>query len=60
MNVIFTNHAEYQLKERKVDKIWVKEVIGFPDITKKVGNKFYVVKKLNGITLKVIYVKVIV
>ena len=57
MDVVFTNHAEYQLKERKADDVWVKETIKSPDIIKQVGNKFYVVKKLNGKTLKVVYVK---
>ena len=57
MEVIFTNHARYQLKERKVDYIWVEETIKSPDITKKVDNKFYVIRKLNGRTLKVVYVK---
>ena len=40
-----------------IEKIWVEETIKSPDITKKVDNKFYVIKKLNGRTLKVVYVK---
>lgn len=53
----YTLHAEEQIIERKIEKVWVEETIKFPDITKRDGSKFYVTKKLNGKTLKVVYVK---
>ncbi len=57
MDMYYTRHAEYQIKERKIEKVWIEETIKAPDKTEKEGNKFYVVKKLNGRTLKVVYVK---
>ncbi len=57
MNIHYTSHAEYQLKERKVERVWIEETIKSPDETKRAGNKYYVVKKINGKTLKVVYVK---
>ena len=57
MQIIFTAHAKIQMKERKVTQTWVEETIKFPDNTERGGNKFYVTKKLNGKTLRVVYVK---
>ena len=57
MHIIYTLHAEERIKERKIIKIWVQETIESPDILKQEGNKFYAVKKLNGKTLKVIFLK---
>lgn len=57
MDIFYTNHAEMQINERKIQKVWVEETIKRPDLTKNLGNKFYVTKKLNGKTLKVVYVK---
>ena len=57
MEIKYTLHAEEQIKERKILKVWVEETIKSPDKTKSAGHKFYIIKKLNGKTLKVIYVK---
>ena len=57
MDVVYTRHAKYQIKERKVDRIWIEETIKWPDIMKHVGAKYYAAKKLNGKVLKVVYVK---
>ena len=57
MDIYYTNHAEIQINERKIQKAWVEETIKRPDIIKNLDNKFYVTKKLNGKTLKVVYVK---
>ncbi len=57
MNVKYTNHAEYQLKERKIERVWVEETIKSPDKITRDGKKNYAIKKLNGYTLKVVYVK---
>lgn len=57
MNVIYTLHAEEQIRERKILKVWVEEAIKSPDVARHIGHKFYATKKLNGNTIKVIYVK---
>ena len=57
MDIIYTLHAKEQIKERKILKIWIEETIKSPDTTKCRDNKYYVIKKLNGRTLKVVYVK---
>ena len=57
MEIIYTFHAEEQLKERKILKIWIKEAIKTPDMIKHSGYKYYIIKKLNGRILKVVYVK---
>lgn len=57
MEFVYTLHAEDQMKERKIHKIWVEDAITFPDKTERKENKYYVIKKLNGRTIKVVYVK---
>ena len=57
MNIIYTKHAEEQIEERKIDKIWVEETIKFPNELKREDNKYYATKKLNGNILRVVYVK---
>lgn len=57
MGFFYTYHAQEQIKERKILRIWVEESIKTPDETRRHRNKFYVVKRLNGKTLKVVYTK---
>lgn len=57
MKIIYTPHAEEQINERKIEKVWVEDAIKSPDETKIKGKKVYVIKKLDGKTLKVVYVK---
>ena len=57
MRLMYTFHAQEQIKEREILEIWVEETIKFPDITKHLGNKYIVTKKLNGIILEVVYIK---
>jgi len=57
MDIIYTFHSEYQVKERKVDKQWIEEAIRSPNIIKHIGYKSYAIKKIDGKTLKVVYVK---
>lgn len=57
MDIRYTLHAEHQIKERKVEKTWIEDTIKSPDEIRRVGNKYYIVKKLNGKRLKVVYVK---
>ena len=55
--IIYTVHAKRQIAKRKILHLWVEESIKSPDLTKIDGHKYYVTKKLNGRTLKVVYVK---
>ena len=57
MDITYTHHAKDQIKERKVEKVWVEETIKSPHKTEKEFNKFYVIRKLNGRSLKVVYTK---
>ena len=57
MEIRYTSHAEIQIERRKLEKVWIEEAIRSPNIIKKEGSKFYVIKKLNGITIKVVYIK---
>ena len=57
MEIFYTLHAEDQIIERKIEKVWVEETIKFPDITRRKENKYYVIKRLNGKVLKVVYVR---
>lgn len=57
MEIRFTLHAQEQIQERKIHNVWVEETIKFPDLLTIQGNKNYAVKKLNGKTLKVVFIK---
>ena len=57
MFILYTRHAEEQIIERKVERVWIEETIKYPHITKRNENKYYVIRKLNGVSLKVVYVK---
>ncbi|MBI4150018.1 hypothetical protein HY488_01295, partial [Candidatus Woesearchaeota archaeon] len=57
MEFTYTLHAEEQIEARKMPKIWVEETVKFPDVTKYQNGKYYAIKKLNGLTLKVVYTK---
>ena len=57
MEIVYTLHAKEYIKKRKIETVWVEETIKSPDETKREGHKYYVIKKLNGGTLKVIYVR---
>ncbi len=57
MDIKYTLHAEEQIKERKLEKVWVEETIKYPNQTEREGHKYYVTRKLNGRTLRVVYVK---
>ncbi|MBI2580181.1 DUF4258 domain-containing protein [Candidatus Woesearchaeota archaeon] len=57
MELQYTAHCEEQIAERKLEKVWVEETIRYPDKTERTGKKYYVTKKLNGGTLRVVYIK---
>ena len=58
MKIIFTRHAEEQIKERKIEKRLVEETIKYADKTRKEGkNKYYASRKINGFFLEVVYIR---
>lgn len=58
MKIIFTKHAEEQIKERGIAKFLVEETIKYADKIRKEGrNKYYARRKINGLTLEVVYVR---
>ena len=57
MEVIYALHAEKQIKERKYEKAWIEETIKRPDIIQHFGDKCYASKKLNGLTIEVVYIR---
>jgi len=57
MEIKYTSHVLDKCSERKIEKVWIEETIKKPDRVKNEGYKWYAVKKLNGKTLKVVYIK---
>ena len=57
MKIVFTKHAEQQIKERKIERIWVEETLKAPDKIYKEDEKYYAHKKLNDHTIEVVYEK---
>jgi len=57
MFIIYTLHAEEQLHERNILKLWIEETIKWPDQIKRQGDKYLVRRKLNGRSIEVVYIK---
>jgi len=58
MHITYSVHANDQIIARKLSKIWVEEAIQLPDVlVKEKPNKYYAKKKLNGLTIEVVYLK---
>ena len=57
MDIVYTTHSEEQVIKRKFPKIWIQETISYPDTLIVKDNKHYATRKMDGITLKVVYVK---
>ncbi len=53
MEIIFTDHAEFRLKVRKVLKEEVIDTIRYPDKTIKKYDKYFYQKKLDRGTIEV-------
>ena len=45
------------MRERCVEEVWIEETIKTPSFIRKVGKKYEAIKKLNGVTLKVVYTR---
>lgn len=57
MEIKHTFHSELMIRKRKIEEIWVKEAIESPDKVEKESGKYYARKKLNGLTIEVVYEK---
>lgn len=57
MRIIFSEHAKIKLGKLKIERIWVEETIKWPDVVEQEDKKYYAIRKLNGVRLKVVYVK---
>ena len=57
MHVVYTEHAWERMQFRKIEQAWVEETIRRPDILTVIGRKHIAVRRLNGHTLKAVYVK---
>lgn len=55
MQIIFTAHAEWRLKKRKLTKEEILEAMKFPDKTLKKHGKYYVQKKLQRGTIEIVF-----
>ena len=53
MEIIFTRHAEYRIKKRKILEQEVIEAIKYPDNTIKKHNRYYFQKILERGTIEV-------
>jgi len=57
MQYLFTLHAEYRIKKRKLTKEEVIETIKYPDKTLKKYDKYYAQKNIGRGTIEVVYEK---
>ena len=57
MEVRYTKHARYIMKERGIDGVWIEETLKRPDKIEKEFGKNYASKKLNGVSIEVVYEK---
>ena len=57
MEIRYTLHAQEQMKERNIEPAWIEEAARFPHTIVSKKYKFYVTKKLNGKTIKVVFIK---
>ena len=57
MDIIFTEHAEYRIKKRKITKDEIINVIKYPEKTKKIGGEYYVQKNIGRGKVEVVYEK---
>lgn len=57
MKIVYTKHALYKINKKKLALEWIEETIKHPNFTNIEGHKYYAIKKLNGITVKVVYTR---
>lgn len=57
MEIEYTSHAQDSIEERKIEKVWVEEAVKAPNRITTDGEKYYARKKLNGLSIEVVYAK---
>ena len=57
MEIVYTFHAQQQIIGRKIEKVWIEDTIKYPDHIFREGQKDYAVKRINGGTLKAVFIK---
>ncbi len=57
MNIVFTKHTRDRMKKRNISEDEVINTIKYPEKTEKVDDVYYVYKKLDRFTLKVVYIR---
>ena len=58
MQIEYTGHAEERIKLRKILKIWIEEAIKWPDLTIRLNERKYIIrKKLNGLSIEIVFIK---
>ena len=57
MNIIFTKHAKERMEKRGISEDEVINTIKFPEKTRKMGNIYYVQKKITSGTIEVVFEK---
>jgi len=50
-------HAKQRIREKKIELVWIEEAIKYPDKIEKEFGLYYNRKKLNGLTIEVVYEK---
>ncbi len=57
MEIIFTKHALFRMKKRKLTKDEVINSIKYPENTSKKDGKFYVQKNIDKANIEIVYEK---
>lgn len=57
MEIIFTKHALFRMKKRKITEDEIIQAIKFPEKTSKKEGKFYVQKNIDRANIEVVYEK---
>lgn len=57
MRIVYTRHLLEKVKKKRFTIEWINETIKYPDYIRIKIDKYCATKKLNGITLEVVYVK---
>ena len=57
MEIVFTEHAEYRIKKRKITKDEIINTIKYPEKTNKIGEIYYFQKDIGRGKIEVVYEK---
>lgn len=56
MEVFYTLHVKKRMLRKKIEKIWVEEALKHPDYISKDNRAYYAKKRLNGMSIEVVYI----